>query len=208
MSRLPHPRFAGFLIVFLLIGGLSLTVLPPERALIAGFDFAAMVFVFSCIPLWYSDTPGAARQRGARDDGGRSLLLIVTLSAFASVLIAVAIMLHDRDTLSPGELAICVSTLVLAWVFANLVFAFHYSHLFYDRHQGGDREGLDFPGTDEPSFADFCYLSFVIGMTCQVSDVTVKDRTLRKAVTAHGLAAFFFNLGVLALAVNLTATAI
>ena len=45
-------------------------------------------------------------------------------------------------------------------------------------------------------------------MTCQVSDVTISDATLRKAATAHGLAAFFFNLGVLALAVNLTASVI
>ena len=104
--------------------------------------------------------------------------------------------------------AICIATLVLAWVFANLVFTFHYSHLYYDQIGGGDRKGLDFPGTDKPTFSDFCYFAFVLGMTCQVSDVTINDSALRQTATAHGVAAFFFNLGVLALAVNLTASLI
>lgn len=206
MPSVPHPRFTGFLIVFALTGGLALSVLPPERALIGGFDLAAIVFIASCIPLWTGDSANAARKRGARDDGGRILLLLVTAAAFVTVLVSTAIMLSGGRTHSPGDLALSLSTIVLAWVFANLVFTFHYSHLYYDQCGKTDRRGLDFPGTDEPSFADFCYLAFVIGMTCQVSDVTISDRTMRKTATAHGVAAFFFNLGVLALAVNITAS--
>lgn len=208
MPKLPHPRFAGFLLVFVLSTGLAFLVLPPERALIAGFDLAAVMFVFSCLPLWSGDTADAARQRGLRDDGGRVFLLLVTVAAFTSVLIATAILIPGNAKLSPADLAICISTLILAWVFTNLVFAFHYSHLFYDPKDGHDRRGLDFLGTDDPAFPDFCYFSFVIGMTCQVSDVGISDRTLRQVATAHGVAAFFFNLGVLALAVNLAASAL
>ena len=208
MNAIPHPRFAGFVFVFALIGGLSLSVLSPARALITGFDLAAIMFIFSCLPLWSADTAAAARQRGARDDGGRSLLLIVTLATFASVLIATTLMIAGPAQLGAADIAISIPTLILAWLFANLVFAFHYSHLYYDQHGGADRAGLNFPGTEAPGFADFCYFSFVIGMTCQVSDVTISDATLRKAATLHGLAAFFFNLGVLALAVNITASVI
>jgi uncharacterized membrane protein len=50
--------------------------------------------------------------------------------------------------------------------------------------------------------------AFVIGMTSQVSDVTVKSKVLRRTVTAHGLLSFVFNLTVLALAVNLAASSI
>lgn len=208
VSTLPHPRFIGFLLVFAVAGGLALPVLPPERALVTGFDLAAIVFIFSCWPLWRDDSAAASRRRGARDDGGRALLLAVTLAAFASILIATGLMISGNDQLGAADLAICIATLVLAWLFANLVFAFHYSHLFYDQHGGVDRRGLVFPGTDEPAFADFCYFSLVIGMTCQVSDVTITDAGLRRTATLHGLAAFFFNLGVLALAVNLAASAI
>lgn len=206
MSKLPHPRFVGFLLVFALTSSLALPVLPPERALIAGFDLAALVFIFSCAPLWGGDTRDGARRRAARDDGGRTLLLLATLAAFATALAATGILISGHSSLGLADLGICVATLILAWIFANLVFAFHYSHLFYDPVAGGDRAGLIFPGTEDPAFADFCYFSFVIGMTCQVSDVNITDRTIRQAATAHGIAAFFFNLGVLALAVNLAAS--
>ena len=136
------------------------------------------------------------------------MLLIVTLATFASVLIATTLMISGQGRLGVADIAISIPTLILAWLFANLVFAFHYSHLFYDQDGGADRAGLNFPGTDAPGFADFCYFSFVIGMTCQVSDVTISDAMLRRAATLHGLAAFFFNLGVLALGVNITASVI
>jgi uncharacterized membrane protein len=206
MPSLPHPRFAAFLLIFALTGGLALSVLPPERALIGGFDLAALVFIFSCVPLWTNDSAGAVRKRAARDDGGRILLLLVTAATFITVLASTAIMLSSHSDPGASDLALSLATIVIAWVFANLVFTFHYSHLFYDQCGATDRRGLDFPGTDEPSFADFCYFAFIIGMTCQVSDVAISDRTMRKAATAHGVTAFFFNLGVLALAVNITAS--
>ena len=39
-------------------------------------------------------------------------------------------------------------------------------------------------------------------MTAQVSDVQVETRAMRMAVLVHGIASFFFNTGILALAVN------
>lgn len=65
-----------------------------------------------------------------------------------------------------------------------------------------------FPGTREPLFDDFCYFAFVIGMTSQVSDVAIESRQMRRLATLHGLQAFFFNLGVLALTVNMLSAAI
>jgi len=205
MNRLPHPRFLGFVTIFAFIGWLGLAVLPLERALIAGFDLAAIVFIFSCIPLWNERDPQAARRRGARDDGGRILLLIVSVAAFISILISIGTLISGKATLEALDFAICIPTLILAWVFSNLIFALHYSHMYYDQAAGRDRQGLVFPETAEPGFADFCYFAFVIGMTFQVSDVAVNDARMRQTVLVHGVLAFFFNLGVLALAVNLAA---
>jgi hypothetical protein len=205
MPRVPHPRFLVFLIL-LVCGALGTAMIwPPEQALVTSFDVAATVFILSCLPLMRGDTAKDARVRGARDDGGRILLLMVTFVSFACVLAATGLMFAGRGASSATSIVLSLVTLIVAWVFANLVFAFHYSHLYYDQISGKDRKGLDFPGTDEPGFSDFVYFSFVIGMTCQVSDACVSDKALRQTVTAHGVAAFFFNLGVLALAVNFSA---
>ncbi len=62
----------------------------------------------------------------------------------------------------------------------HTVFTLRYAHLYFldardvERHEV--RGGLIFPGHQTPSYLDFAYFSFVIGMTCQVSDVQVPPR--------------------------------
>lgn len=89
------------------------------------------------------------------------------------------------------------------------MYAVHYAHMFYDRDAGGgDHKGLNFPGTEQPVFQDFCYFAFVLGMTFQVSDVEIASHRLRRTATLHALVAFSFNIGVVALTVNVVASAI
>ena len=99
-----------------------------------------------------------------------------------------------------------VSTLLASWTFANLVYAFHYARRYYSAGTGGDYGGLDFPGDYEPAFADFVNFAFVIGMTCQTADITITHCAMRRISTFHGLFAFAFNLGILALTVNVLAS--
>ena len=56
--------------------------------------------------------------------------------------------------------------------------------------------------SDDPDYRDFAYFSFVIGMTCQVSDVDVTSREMRRLVLLHGILSFGFNTVVLALTIN------
>jgi uncharacterized membrane protein len=68
--------------------------------------------------------------------------------------------------------------------------------------------GWPFPATQEPDYWDFVYFSFVVGMTAQVSDVGITDRTIRRTATAHGVISFVFNTALVALMVNIAASAI
>jgi Protein of unknown function (DUF1345) len=63
----------------------------------------------------------------------------------------------------------------------------------------------DTPHMEEPAIWDFLYYSFVVGMTAQVSDVQVSTTRMRRLTLAHGIASFFFNTVLLALAVNVAA---
>jgi len=72
----------------------------------------------------------------------------------------------------------------------------------------GGRLGYGFQMTRLQTIGDFLYFSFVIGMTSQVSDMCVTSKSLRRTVTAHGLLSFIFNVTLLALAINLAASAI
>ena len=93
-------------------------------------------------------------------------------------------------------------TILLSWAFTHTIFALHYAHEYYDEN-AGKGGGLKFPGDEPPDYWDFMYFSFVVGMTFQVSDVQVEDHKLRREVLAHGVLAFFFNVAIVALTINI-----
>ena len=109
------------------------------------------------------------------------------------------------------HLLLALVTVVLSWLLVHAVFGLRYAHKFYDDNDaitGSRTGGLDFPGEDSPDYRDFAYFSFVIGMTCQVSDVQVTSREMRRRVLQHGVLSFGFNTVILALTVNTVSTLI
>ena len=144
------------------------------------------------------------RRAAAQNDANRAILLVIAFILSAVVLVAVARQMASNDKADALDVTLAIGTLVMAWLFANMVYALHYAHLFYSRDDGGkDNAGVKFPGTPLPDFPDFVYFSFTIGCSFAVSDTDVTSPHVRKVVTAHAIAAFLFNVGVLALTVNL-----
>ena len=202
LKDVPHPRFILFLAV--LLGGVSgaLAFMKPEEAVVFGFNLAALAFIAVSIPLFLEDHPEELRRRGARDDGGRVFLLLCSTIVLAAVVASLARMIQTREALAMPDLLQVIVTLILAWLFVNLIYAHHYGHMYYDQKDHGDAGGLAFPGGDDPVFVDVCYFAFCIGMTSAVSDVNIESRSMRRTVTLHALLAFLFNLGILALVIN------
>lgn len=175
-------------------------VLGMTRGILTGFDAAALLFIGSLLPLLRQGQAAKMRARAARNDANRAVLLVFCGIVLFVVLVAVGGELRGRS--SVVTIALVVSTLILAWLFSNIVYALHYAHLFYSAGDGGDAGGLQFPDTAEPDYWDFLYFSVTLGMTFQTSDVSIASRRMRRVVTGQCLAAFIFNLGVIAFTVN------
>ena len=147
------------------------------------------------------------RRNAALQDDGRFLILLVTaLGAFASI--AAIVFELGADHRSTSALALATGTIALSWAAVHTAFALHYAHDYY---RGAKPGGLLFPSGDQHEDADywdFVYFSFVIGMTAQVSDVGITNKTIRRTATAHGVISFFFNTALLALMVNIAASAL
>src|SRR3954471_12250995 len=112
---------------------------------------------------------------------------------------------HPRE---PGQLILATATVVLSWAFIHSIFALHYAHEFYGEGRDRQKGGMSFPDDNEPDYWDFAYFAFTIGMCAQVSDVTVSSKSIRRTVLTHSIVSFLFNAALLALTVNIAASAI
>lgn len=196
-KKIAPPRFLIFLVLLAVTSGVATRWLTPGEAAMAGFDVAALAFLLSLWPL-FDSAPDDIRDQARANDANRILLLVVTGVVMIVILAAVAVELSGRP--DKAAVALVIATLVLAWLFSNTVYALHYADLFYSA-KGGEG-GLKFPECDEPDYWDFCYFSYTLGMTFQTSDVDIASRDMRRVATGHTLAAFVFNLGVVAFTIN------
>lgn len=167
------------------------------KGLMLGFDVAALAFLLGCLHLLRIGDPATLRDHAQANDANRAMLLVITAIVSVAILAAVAAETIGGDGPGLKTKMLIVGTLLLAWLFANTVYALHYAHMVAMK-QGG----VDFPGAEPPGYADFVYFSFTLGMTFQTSDVTISDKAIRNVVTLHCLAGFVFNLGILAFTIN------
>ncbi|WEK44258.1 MAG: DUF1345 domain-containing protein [Candidatus Sphingomonas colombiensis] len=204
--RIAPPRFIAFMAIMaaVWIGVGMVKGFAWGRAMMIGFDAGALFFLVSLWPLFNDDT-GEVRARAKANDTNRAGLLAITALVTIVILVVVANELMAQP--SGRAIVLVVATLVLAWLFSNVVYALHYAHLFYSEQEGKDAGGIDFPGEDEPHYWDFIYFSFTLGMTFQTSDVNIKSRRIRRVVIGQCLAAFVFNIGVLAFTINVLGSA-
>ena len=215
--RLPYVlrviRFHWRLAAAILLG-VAVTALLPSHwgfatRLLVGWDTGVVLYLVLVYSLIARASVEHIRAHAAREDEGRFAILLLTVFAALASLGAILAELSTSQgsQRTPGQLALAAITIVLSWAFTHTIFALNYAHDFYGEH-GGKKSGLNFPGKEAPDYWDFVYFSFVIGMTSQVSDVGVTSKLIRRTVNAHGIVSFFFNAALLALTVNIAASAI
>ena len=146
--------------------------------------------------------------QGARlQDSGRTTVFIFVIAAACVSILAVALMLHTAKDLHGARLtehvAFSLFTVISSWVLVHTIFTLRYAHIYYGTDEDQKRVGgLEFPDEESPDYLDFAYFSFIIGMTSQVSDVSIRSSRLRRLGLVHGLIAFFFNVSIIALSIN------
>ncbi|MBV9348402.1 MAG: DUF1345 domain-containing protein [Pseudolabrys sp.] len=176
----------------------------PARIL-AGWDVFVVLYLALIGQVMMTCNVERIRARAAEEDeGALTLLLLSAVSACAALIAVVAVLGNLKNAPNAdGHVIVAVATIVLSWLFVHTIFALHYAHEYYG--DGRDRQtgGLEFPGRAAPDYWDFMYFSLIIAMTSQVSDVQISSKAIRRVAAAHGVLAFFFNLGILALTINI-----
>jgi uncharacterized membrane protein len=204
-----RPRLA----IATLVGVVAALVVPTDERLVSrmivGWDIGVALYLVLAFALFATADVARIRRHAARQDEGGVAILVLTATAALASLAAITFELVAAGAAgrNPWQLSLALLTIALSWAFTHTIFALHYAHEFHatDKHKGG---GLAFPGEGEADYWDFLYFSLVIGMTSQVSDVAVTAKSIRRTVLAHGTVSFVFNATLLALAVNIAASAL
>lgn len=200
-NMIAPPRFLAFMAALIIVFPIASHAFHRwALGAMAAFDVAALIFLLTCIPLLGTREARVIRDHAHQNDANRHVLLVVTGIVMAVLLTAIAAEAVGHNP-QPFTKGLIIGTLALAWVFSNTVYAFHYAHMVY-MHPDVGCVGLEFPRTHHPVYWDFVYFSFTNGMAFATSDVVVTETRMRKTVIIHGLAAFAFNIGVLAFTIN------
>ncbi len=210
--RLTSGLFAGLAVYAVL---LFVPDLSWRLRFISAWDFGASVALLLLFIGLRKSPPNAMKRNALRLDAGKWAVLVLSmLAAVASLVVIAAEMPLVKNASGVEQIArviFVIYTIVLSWAFIHTMFALHYAHDYYMDVDltypapSPEPSRLIFPGGESPTYGDFLYFSFTIGMTFQVSDVQIADAKIRRIVILHGAAGFFYATGILALMINLVA---
>jgi uncharacterized membrane protein len=175
-------------------------------SLLVAWDAAAAAYLGS---VWWSVARlGAteAREIASAEDDSRRAAEVMLVGASVASLVTVGFILAQAGRAGPGErgalIAFAVVSVLLAWSVVHIVFALRYARLYYAPPVGG----LGFAEDDPPSYGDFAYVAFTIGMTYQVSDTKISKRPIRRTAIHHALLSYVFGVMILGIIISSIAT--
>jgi uncharacterized membrane protein len=192
--------------------GLAMTDWSMATKLLLGWDIGVVLYLALAYQLMVANGIAEIRRRAAEDDEGALALLILTglsgLAIMGAIIAELGIAKVSGQPRSGLGVTLAMATILVSWAFVHTIFALHYAHEYYGERGDHAMGGLTFPGRQAPDYWDFLYFSLVIAMTSQVSDVVITSKFIRRIVTVHGALAFFFNVAVFALTVNIVSNLI
>ena len=176
---------------------------PWQLSVLAAWDVAAAFMVGS---VWtfiaFLDAPSTA-EVATREDDSRAvvnlIMVVASLVSLVSVVVGLAKAKQTSGGLSTALTGIAVLTVFLSWFTVHTLFVLRYAHLYYSKPVGG----IDFANTKEPpDYMDFVYIAFTVGMTFQVSDTGIADRSIRRTVIRQGLLSYVFGTVIFGVTIN------
>jgi len=194
----------------LTVGVIVVVVLLPfvtwAMALVAGWDAAAITVLLSIWPVIIRADSSLAPQLAAREDETEDSTRALLVGASVASLLGAGYALHlaGQHSGAPRVLLIvaAVVTVMLSWAVINSVYTLRYADQHFRSKPGGIEFGTE-DGRQHPSYRDFAYVAFTIGMCYQVSDTTLRDPLIRRTALAHALLSYLFGVVIVAGSVNL-----
>jgi len=198
----PFPRLGTAALVGIAAGVAMVLLTNLPLAVLSGIAAMATTFVVTgFVALWPMDA--AATRRHARRESFRPVVeeLVIVATALGALAGIVVLLILGRSTTGHAAAAVGLLGVFMCWAMLHLMYAARYALLYYTEPVGG----IDWNDDDPPSYKDFSYFSFNLGMTYQVSDTSISGSVFRSVVLRHCLLSYLFGTVILAATINLVA---
>lgn len=206
MSTVPHHPALAHLGVTVAVGALTAAALAltghAGLAPVGGWVAGGAVYVLLAWLTIRGMDGVQTEQHSQVEDGGRTATDLALLLASVASLAGVGFLLAGGSSKDAGgvvEGLLGLAAVFTSWFTVHMVWSLRYARLYY----GDGNRGIDFPQESQPDYQDFVYLGYCLGMTYQVSDTDITDRTIRRAVTRHTLLSYLLGAVVVGCSINL-----
>jgi uncharacterized membrane protein len=177
-----------------------------------GFDVAAGVFLLWTWAAVSGMDAAETALHATQEDPTRRLTRAIVLAACVASLGGVGFLLvraaSEHGAQRAGVAALGLVSVAVSWFVVHGLFTLHYAELYYggggDPGQPGSGRdgGIDFGLDTPPTYGDFAYLAFTVGMTYQLSDTPLTTHALRASVLRHALLSYLFGALIIGASVN------
>ncbi|KJK12476.1 hypothetical protein UB45_07860 [Terrabacter sp. 28] len=171
---------------------------------LAGFVVGGLAFALPLLLHVLGHDAPATREKVQGRDGDAAWYDVVVILVGLASLTGVGILLvggRQRGSEALVDALVGVGAVAVGWLCVHTVYVLRYARVYY----ASPRPPIDFNQDDDPTFSDFAYFSFNLGMTYQVSDTGLSGSGIRRVVLGHCLLAYLFGTVVIASTINLVA---
>ncbi|HCV2959387.1 DUF1345 domain-containing protein, partial [Acinetobacter baumannii] len=188
-----RPHFFIALIFGVVVASLLawLTSWKWSTILLASWNGSISLYLLHVWKLMRSADHSQMQQQAKKQDESKWVIMLIVLLAITMSLVAILVQLSQLPSghyEKLGHVALALLTIISAWLFMHTVFALHYAHDFYMAlSRNEENGGLDFPGTEHPTYPDFLYFSYIIGTSAQTADVSITNKHMRLLNLFHAV---------------------
>jgi uncharacterized membrane protein len=154
---------------------------------------------------WRQDPAGT--ERVAREESVSHVTdnAIVTACIASIAAVVIALMQSSNQSGDPTSTALVILGVlgtIVAWALVNTVYALKYARMYFLDHPDG---GFDVRHEAQPTYSDFAYFTFTVGMSYAAPEVEPSNSEIRRKALLHALLSYFFGTVLIAVAINLVA---
>ena len=185
-------------------GVAAAVALAPSLGPLAGWCTAGLIALVWVWRICWRQDP-AETERVAREESASRVtdnaIVTACIASIAAVVVAL-IQSSDRseDPTSVALVILGVLGTIVAWALVNTVYALKYARMYFLDHPD---DGFDVKQERQPSYSDFAYFAFTVGMSYAGPEIEPINSEVRRKALLHALLSYFFGTVLIAVSINL-----